>query len=507
MLNGLAHYGLGQMEKAKQYLEIFQRSQSNSPVSKLLAQIYFREDNSARAIDVLEAYLRAQPGDAQAVNMLASAHMMKGRYAKAAALIQEALEGGDSPALRTTLGISLVQSGHGSDGIAELEAVYKKDPAQGQAGTALLGLYLRSAQTAKAIATGEALVKQFPSNAGLFNLLGLARGQSGNGPAAKAAFGQALKLDPSFTSAKLNLARLEASTKAYDAAAARLADILKTDEKNTEAMYEMASLAERRGQPAEVQRWLEKASALSGPKEVLWGLALVAFHLRNGRAAAALEVAKQMSAKAPDNVAVLLAYGRAQLAIGDKIGARSTFSSATRFADYDATMQVDIAGLQMAVNNLDGATYSLEKALSGQPDYLPAVVMMAGLEIRKNEFPKAEARAREVLAKYPKRALGYTLLGNVANGRGQSSVALENYKKAHQLEPSTGTLLRLFQVMASQDGGKLRCNSPSSGSRAIRRILPCARRLLTVTREPAISAQREPLTKVLSNSSRTTRSY
>ena len=47
MLNGLAHFGLNQGEKAKQYLEAFQRVQSNSPVSKLLARIYMADGNYA----------------------------------------------------------------------------------------------------------------------------------------------------------------------------------------------------------------------------------------------------------------------------------------------------------------------------------------------------------------------------------------------------------------------------------------------------------------------------
>jgi tetratricopeptide (TPR) repeat protein len=57
MLNGLAHYGLGEVEKAKGYLEAFQRVQGNTPASKLLAQIYLGESRADRAIEVLEAYL------------------------------------------------------------------------------------------------------------------------------------------------------------------------------------------------------------------------------------------------------------------------------------------------------------------------------------------------------------------------------------------------------------------------------------------------------------------
>lgn len=454
MLNGLAHFGLNEREKAKQYLEQFQKQQSNSPASKLLAQIYLTESNTDRAIEVLDTYLKANPADGQAMTLLASALMSRGQHARATSLMQEALKTKDTPEFRTVLGLSLIQGGRAGSGMTELEAAYKKDPRQTQAGTALVGLYLRSGQGAKAVLVAESLVKQQPSNAGFFNLLGLAKAQTNNLAGARTAFEQSTKLDVALVSPKINLARLEIAGKAYDAAATRLAAILKADEKNTEAMYEMAILSERRNQPAETQRWLEKAVDLSGPKEVRWGLALSDFHLRNGRPGPALEAIKRVSGKLPDDLQVLLAYAKVQLANGDLVGAKSTLTSATRVADYQPAVQLQIALMQLSANNPAGAGYSLDKALSSQPDFLPAMALMTEVELRQGDPAKAEKRARDIVAKAPKRAIGYSLLGDVATSRGQTPAALEAYRRAHQLEPSTDTLLRLYRTLASQDGGK-----------------------------------------------------
>ena len=454
MLNGLSHFGLGQREKAKQYLVAFQKIQGNSPASKLLAQILLAEPNVPGAIDVLEGYLKGQPADAQAMTLLASAYMSLGRNAKATALMQEALKGRDTPEMRTVLGMSLIRGGQSAEGVNELDSVFRKTPGQTQAGLTLINMYMRSGQSAKAVSVAENLVKQFPQNANFFNLLGMARGQAGNGATAKEAFEQALKLDGNLTAAKLNLARLEIATKSYDAATLRLASILKADEKNAEAMYEMSVISDRRGKVADAQRWLEKANDLSGPKELRWGLALLDFFLRTGQSDLALKAAKRLSAKAPDDLQVLMAYARAQLAIGDPIGAKTSLNGATRFADYNAPKQVEIALLQLAANNLDGATYSLDKALSGQPDFLPAMALMADVELRKNDPVKSEKRARDILAKYPKRAIGYSLLGDVARSRGQTAVAIDNYRRSYQAEPSTETLLRLFAALSSQETGK-----------------------------------------------------
>lgn len=454
MLNGLAHFGLNEREKAKQYLETFQKQQGNTPASKLLAQIYLGESNVDRAIEVLESYLKANTADGQAMTLLGSAFLSKGQNAKAAALMQQALKTKDNPAFRTVLGLSLIRSGQGGNGVAELEAAYKQDATQTQAGVTLVGLYLRGGRATKAVTVAESLVKQQPNNPNFFNVLGMAKGQAGDLSGAKAAFEQAVKLNDAFVAPKINLARLEIANKAYDAAATRIAAILKANEKNTEAMGEMAVLSERRGQPAEAQRWLEKANELAGPKEVQWGLALSDFHLRHDRPVPALDAIKKVSGKLPNDLGVLLAYAKAQIANRDMAGAKSTLANATRVADYNPAPQLQIALLQLAANNVPGAAYSLDKALSSQPDFLPAQALMTEVELRQGDPTKAEQRARNILAKHPKRAIGHSLLGDIAVARNQPSVAQDAYRRAHQLEPSPETLLRLFGSMGNQEGGK-----------------------------------------------------
>jgi len=451
MLNGLAHFGLNEREKAKQYLEFFQKVQGNSAATKVLAQIYLSERNVDRATEVLETYLKAQPSDGQAMTMLGSALMAKGQYARATALMQKGLESRDVPELRTVLGLSLIRGGQASDGLAELEAAYKKNPGQTNAGPALITLYLAAGQAKKALSIAEQLVKKQPSNAQYHNFLGMAEGRTGNLVGARTAFERSTQLNAAYAQPKLNLARLEIAEKKYDVAVARLTGILKTEERNTEAMFEMATLSERRGQMADAQRWLEKAADVAGPRDFRWALALSDFHLRNGRPIPALDASKRASAKAPEELAVLIAYAKAQLANGDSAAAKSTLTSATKAAGYNPQRQVQVAILQSAAGNLGGAAYCLDKALSTQPDFLPAMALMAEVELRMGDLAKTEKRAREIVTKHPKRAIGFSLLGDLALARADNGQAIENYRRAHQVEPSSETLLRLFKNLKSQD--------------------------------------------------------
>lgn len=456
MLNGLAHFGLNEREKAKPYLELLQRLQGHSPVSKLLAQIYLDENNPDRAIVLLEAQLQAQPSDSQAMMLLASAQMARGQHARAAELMQAALSAQDTPAVRTALGLSLLGSGQGSAAIQQLEAALQKDPGQQRAAVALTGLYLTNGQPAKALVLAERLVQQQPRQAALYNLLGNARLRNGQAEPARAAFEQALKLDPKMLPPQVNLARLDAQAGRFDAASQRLAGLIARDDRNIDAMLEMASLARRQQRPADVQRWLEKAAATADGRDVRPGLALVDLHLQAGRAEAAMEPLRKLGAKAPQNLAVLLAEARVRLAVADAAGARNTLATATRVAHFDAPVQVEIARLQLAAANAEGAAYSLQKALSGQPGHLPALALQAELALRRGDLAQAEQQARQIAQLAPRRAIGYSLQADVLMARQQPAAAIDLYRKAHQVEPSTDTAIRLFSAQGSQpDGARL----------------------------------------------------
>lgn len=450
MLGGLSHFGLGQYEKAKPYLETAMRQDINSPVSKLLAPVHLREKNTDRAIEALETYLRNHANDMQAVMLLASAHMSQGRYARSAALMQEALKRADQPEMRSILGVSLLGAGKFALAASELEATLKRDPTQVQAGVALAGLYLKSGQSDKAIPVIDGMIKRQPDNAGLHDLLGAARAAKGDAAGARAAFDQAAKLAPTFVSPRLNLARLDIDQKAYDAAQAKLETILLADGKNAEASLEMARLLSGRGQAEEAQRWLEKADDYSG-QNLAAGTQLVEFHLARSRPDLAAEALKRLQAKAPEALIVLLTQAKVQIAAGDRSAARTTLTRAATLAAFDAAALVQVASLQMRAGNVKGAGYALDKALSEKPQHLQARALMTDVELHQGEYGKAEQRARGIIASDPKLGIGYALLGDTFRARNQLPAAIESYRRAHQIDQNSDSVLRLFGALEAHD--------------------------------------------------------
>lgn len=453
MLNGLAHFGLGEMEKAKPYLEYAQRQTPNSPLSKLLAQVYVAEPNLDRAGEVLDAYLKAYPGDGQALVMMATLQMAQGRHARATALMQEALKAKDAPEFRTALGLSLLRGGQSADAVGELEKSFQRDPRQTYAGMALVTLYLRSGQPAKAVATADKLVKQSPDSATAWIQLGVARRAAGNLAGAREAYQKAQQLAPSLADAQLGLARLDITQRQFDAAQARLDALIKADEKNVDALYEMALLSEARGQAAEVPRWLAKATDVSTSRNTRADQALVAWQLRQGQPGPALEAAKKLLAKAPDDAQAMIVYAQAQLANRDLAGARSTLTNAARRSGFGADPLTQIAALQLDARDLPGAAYSLDKALQSNPQHVGALALSSTVALQQGNQAQAEKQARQVIQLKPQAAVGYTLLADIAQARRQPAQAVEALRKAHEVQPSSGSLLALMRALNRPDAG------------------------------------------------------
>lgn len=451
MLNGLSHYGLNELAKARQYLEAFLKVQPNSPVVRLLARIQMTEGNTALAIPLLETYLRNNPDDGQALSLLGSAYMSQGKTARATQFLQEAIKKQDRPEYRAALGMSLLGNGNTEGAITELETAWRQDPGQISSGMSLAQLYAQQNRLPQALALVRDMVKRYPAHPGLQHQLGDMLLRSGKLPDARQAYEKALSLNPKLSASRLQLARMDIAANQIAAAEQRLATLLRDTPKNSDAMAEMARVSERKGQGEEAMRWLLRARDASDRKDMRWNLALMELHLRQGRPQQALEEGKIALAKQPNDLSTLLLYAQSQLALGDTNGARATLGSATRVADFNAPQQTEIARLQLAANNVDGAAYSLSKALNGQAGFIPAEALMVQVEQRQGNLEKAEARARQIVQRQPAQALGYALLGDLALARKNPAAATAAYRQAYKVEPDTSTALTLMNMLASQN--------------------------------------------------------
>jgi putative PEP-CTERM system TPR-repeat lipoprotein len=405
------------------------------------------------AISVLEPARKEAPNDPQTLALLATAHIARHQYQIASGYLEQALgTSGGSPEVHATLGFSLLGSGQSDLGLDHLERAFRADPGQARIGIALTELYLRRGQPQLAVKAAEAVVERAPGNVIALNLLGVARGGAGDLRGARTAYEKAIAVDKGFLPAELNLGKLELAERNYPAARGRFEAILKAHPSNTQAMFELAATEESAGRPEEAIRWFEKVRSLDRGN-VAATARLVDLHIAAKRAAQALEIAKETEAAAPENIEALAALGRAYVAVGNAALAQTVFGRMVRLAGFDADRQTQIARYQLAASNPQGAVYSLEKALAGNPEHLPAQVLLTEIDLERGEIAKAEQRARAIAKRRPDDPAGYRLLADIALARRQYPEAIEGYRAALSKEQTTAAALRLFRAYVAS--GKL----------------------------------------------------
>lgn len=444
LLLPLAHHGLGNIERADALLvDYLRRFPGEVGAAKLLASINLQRGQASKVITLLEPYRVKNPQDPRLLSLLAAAYMSERRYTQASKLLDDSLKlSGGAADVRADFGLSLIGDGRSDAGLEQLQQAFAKDPSQTRAGMALAALFMRRGQAAKALQVADSLAKSQPKDVAVLNLLGGIKGASGDLAGARQAYERALQLVPTHAPTNLNLARLDVMEGKIDMARGRLNILLKVSDKNVDAMIEYANLEDAAGNSGEAAKWLEKARAFpSGALRA--GLQLIDLYLKQRSYDKSLVVARDLQLKASGNLTVLAALVRVQLAMGDFTEAKKTLTEMTRLANYDSGAQVMIAGMQRAAANDSGAIYSLEKALSGTPGYLPAQLMMAEIEISQKDFAKAETRIKSLSPQQSDTVSVARLQGELQMARGQYSAAIATFRALLGKSGAEGVVLRL----------------------------------------------------------------
>ncbi len=447
LLGGMSHYGLGNNEKAGLYLAIYVKLNPKQPgPSKLLASIYLDRGDATRALRLLDPLQAVAPNDPQLFSLLAAANMAQKRYAEAAAFLERAVKvSGGSPDLRADYGVSLLGSGQADLGFNQLQQAFAKDPGQAHAGIVLATLYLRRDQPKKALEVIDAVVRRAPKNVDAINMQGIVRVAAGDRAGGRAAYESCLALNPKYSAARLNLARLDIAEGKLAAARLGLTEMLKASPNNGVVMVELAQLEEQAGRYGEAVDWLEKAMAIP-QQRVSAGIYLSGLLVRQRDFERAVKVAKDAAGRAPKDLQALYALARAQIAAGDNRGARQTLGVMGPLAGFDKVANVDIASLQFTAGDRENATYTLGKVIKENPDYLPALVLLTEVDIVSGDYAKAEQNAKKIAERFPARGLGPRLMGDLAVARGQFNPAIASYRAALAKENSADTVLRLYQA-------------------------------------------------------------
>jgi putative PEP-CTERM system TPR-repeat lipoprotein len=463
LLAGLIEQALGQYAQAEKHLAwVLEKSPENLYARRMLTAVLVKERQPQRAINVLQTGLKQAPGDTGLLVLAGEAYMQLNDFSNATRYFEKAASlDPKSAGARTGLGLSRLAGGESDRAMADLESAARLDPGRHQADILLVMSHIARNELDQALAVLQGLEKKLPNNPLTFNLKGSIYAAKRDFASARGYFDQALRTDPAYFPAAMNLAQLDLRDKNPATARKRLETILEKDSKNVEAMLALANLVgQTPGNEQQGVDWLERAKR-ADPGAVQPRLLLATYYLEKGDAKKAVATAQEALAISPDSDVLLDVLGRAQLAVGATAQALTTYSRLVSVAPQSPLALFRLASVQEMNNNQAGASHSLRQALELKPDYLEAQAALASLEVRAGHVEEARRIGQKAQKQAPKSPIGYTIEGDVLMAEKKFERAAKTYETAYGLKKSGTAAMKIHAAYAqagkSQEGeAKLR---------------------------------------------------
>ena len=351
--------------------------------------------------------------------------------------------------------LAQVQMASGEDtarALKSLETIALANPSMQAADMALISAHLQRHETDKALAAADAFAKKQPTNALPLNIKGVIYSSQRDVKSARAAFEEALKVDPNYMDSAQNLARLDLMQRDFDGARKRYEQILAKDPTTSRRCLALAALlSATNAPPADVKAAIDRAIT-ANPTSVRAQLSLVAFFNQQRDAKAALAAARAAESAFPGNAQVLEALGMAQQAAGDNNQALETLTKAAKLEPQNPVPLLRLAAVQATLKDFDGAIGTLHRAIALQPDQIATWSLLSGVYAASGRLEAGLADGRKLQKEFPRRAVGFAVEGDLLNAQKKFADAATAYQNGLAREPIPVLSLRLYMTL--QAAGK-----------------------------------------------------
>ncbi len=372
-------------------------------VRQALAGTYLRTGRTGQALETLEPALQRAPDNPILLRTAAEVYLASNNPAKAAEFYERA-NALDKGNVEGQVRLAQVQMAAGEDtarALKSLETIALANPSMQAADMALISAHLQRHEIDKALAAADAFAKKQPTNPLPLNIKGVIYSSQRDFKSARAAFEEALKVDPKFMDAVQNLARLDLMQRDFDGARKRYEQILAKDPRNEQALLALAGLlSATNAPPADVKAAIDRAIS-ANPTSVRAQMALIAFLNQQRDAKGALAAAQAAATAFPGNAQVLEALGLAQQAAGDNNQALDTLTKAAKLEPQNPVPLLRLAAIQAAQKDFDGAIDTLHRAIALQPDQIAAWSLLGGVYAASGRFEAGLADARKLQKEFP----------------------------------------------------------------------------------------------------------
>lgn len=446
-LAGATEILLNSLMQAEVYLVKYISLDPNSlQARQMLALVRLRRGDPNGALQILRPLLEAGTTDSEVLTLAAQAHLATGNNKEAEAFFTRILQRKPDD-VKTQTSLALTHFANGDKAaFDELQSIANKD--KGTLGDlALISARLKFGDLDGALDAIDGLERKMPAKALPFELRGrvyLLKHDSAN---ARQNFERALAQDPIYFPSVSALAQLDVAERKADAARARFEALLKIDPMNVGALVALAGLRAKLDTKANDTALLLSRAVEASPNDPAIRLLQVEHWLYRGHIKQAVEAAQVALAANPNDLLLMDALGRAQMANNQSSQALATFGKLASLQSGSATAQMRLANAYLQTKNPDAAERALRRAIEIEPELIEAQQGLIALAVQSEQPKKALEYARKVQRLRPKEAIGYVLEGDIHASVKDSASATTAYQAGLHLVGSGAAAIRLYGLL------------------------------------------------------------
>lgn len=435
---------------------VLSKAPENKGALMTLAVIQEKQKRYEKASETYEKLLALDPNFVPALNNLAYLCAERlGRFDKSYELARKARSlDSTSPAVADTLGWALFKRGDYQQALALLEESVAKSTGSPEIGYHLgMTHYMMGHENAARTAFQKAIAakEDFPSRTEAESRLAVLGDGSGASRALSVGqLEQLLKDQPNDLITRIRLAEQFESQGAWTEAAEAYEDAMKLNPNLASTALKLAQLYS--GPASNKEKALTYAKMARGlsPNDPKATSVLGRVALDTGDFAWGYSLLQESARKLATDPKVLHDLAWAAYSIGKVDDAREAMARSLKASPDVPTRDDAIAFLDLTAIATGGADTAramplIEKTLSAQPKYVPALMAAAALALETGKPGEAIGRCREVLQRFPEFAPAQKLLASLyANEPGQLSQAYDLAVKARKALPDDPAVAQLL---------------------------------------------------------------
>ena len=447
LLFGTVSYAQQDYEQAAYYIaKYLSEVPENVGARKLLGGTYMLLGQHDKAQDALQIGLEEEPEDAELLALVGLSQLRGGETASGIEGLEHALKvAPERVALRGELAKAYLSAGENDQAIQQLKTILAEGGEAAQTETLLVIAYLRAGNFDQAINTVLEMLARNPEDPAVLTLVGNVFAASDDKPEARKYFNKALQVKPGFVPATLSLAGLEEQEGNYAEAASLYKGIVESDPEATAPLLSLARLAESQGKREEMLDWLEQARERA-PRDIKSRVILADYYLREKQMKKADLLVKEAIKIGPRQPTLLTLQGRVMMADKRYNEALPILNELVTRAPESVFARALLGETYLKLGQTKDARRQLEIALEKQPYYVPALVLMVGVELQSSQYGQALEYAEQIQKAKPDLYMGYELAGDARMARKEHAEAKTAYTQAWDLEPSATLAIKLSET-------------------------------------------------------------